>query len=229
MGRIADPAAAYFSAEKESKSIFSLEKTPNGVAQFRQVMSTAALEDAWNWTEEEALAAFLDGRAGMLLADRTAMSVLRASMPEGSWAVLGYPRGIIGSAVFAEEFTGWGVSASTKEAEIAAHFLTYLSNADNNTHFAKMCGTLPIHLEAADMEESLLETDLAVELDMVKRGNWYQYASEPTMYEAYQGYREQANEKLRGFLQGEVSQDELLGFLDDYWNRAYEEEGNLWK
>lgn len=229
VGRIADPAAAYFSAEDERKSIFSLEKTPNGVAQFAQVMKTAALEDAWNWTEKEALAAFLDGRAGMLLAGRDVMPALREAMGDGTWAVLGYPRGIIGSAVFADEFTGWGISAATKEEEIAAHFLTYLSNADNNTHFAKMCGTLPIHLEAADMEVSLLETDLAVELDMVKRGNWYQYASEPVMYRAYEGYREQANERLRGFLRGEVSQDELLSWLDGYWNQAYAEEGNLWK
>ena len=115
------------------------------------------------------------------------------------------------------------------EQEIAAHFLTFLSNADNNTHLSRECGSLPIHLGAAAMEDSLTEGDLAAELTMAASGDRYRYAFEPTMYKAYTGYREEAEEKVSQFARGELSKADLLSYLDDYWNTACAEEGKLWK
>lgn len=229
LGRAADFSAAYFAPGDEGKTIFTLERTAEGVEQFARVMKNAAIPEALDWTQDEAVKAFQEGKASMLLADRSAIAVLEGTMPEGSWAVEAFPRGLTGTAVFSpDSFSGWGIFSGTKEAEIAAHFLTFLSNADNNTHYAKVCGTLPIHLEAADLEESLEEGALAAELSMVERGDWYRYASPPVMYQAYEGCRETVGEKLRGFIRGELSQDELLSFLDDYWSAAYAKEGNLW-
>ncbi len=226
--RLADPGAGYFSVADEGKSIFSTEKASAAADEFTRVVS-AALPEALDWTEEEAVKAFQDGKAGMLLADRSAAESLRASMPEGAWAVEPFPRGLSGTAALSpNSYTGWGISAASKEQEIAAHFLTFLSNADNNTHLAKVCGSLPIHLEAAALEESLMESDLAAELTMAASGDRYRYAFEPIMYEAYEGYRAEAEEKVSQFARGELPKADLLGYLDDYWNAACAEEGKLW-
>lgn len=230
LGRTADFSAAYFAPGDEGKSIFSLERTAEGVEQFGRVMQNAAIPEALDWTQDQAVKAFQEGKAAMLLADRSAIAVFEDTMAEGSWAVEAFPRGLTGTAVFSpDSFSGWGISSAAKEKEIAAHFLTFLSNADNNTHYAKVCGTLPIHLEAADLEETLEEGALAAELNMADRGDWYRYAAPPVMYQAYQGYRETAGEKLREFISGGLSQDELLSFLDEYWNAACAKEGNLWE
>lgn len=229
LGRIADQGAAYFSAADESKTVFSLEKAAEGADEFLRVMQVSALPEAVNWSEEEAVSAFIDGRAGLLVASRSASATLRDSMPEGSWTMAAFPLGRSGSAVFSQEFSGWGVASSTKDLEIAAHFLTFLSNADNNTHYAKVCGVLPIHLEAANMEPSLAEGELSTELEMVSRGTLYQYASQPVMYSAFAGYRDQINEKLRQFVSGELTRDDLLKWLDEYWSAACQKEGKLWK
>ena len=227
--RLADPGAGYFSLADEGKSIFSTDRVSAGTDQFLQVMTTA-LPGSLDWTEEQAIQAFQEGKAGILLADRSAQKVLRETMPEGSWAMEAFPRGLSGTAgLSVKSFVGWGVSAKTKEEEIAVHFLTFLSNADNNTHYAKECGTLPIHAEAAALEESLTEGELAVEVDMASRSDWYRYALPPTMYQAYEGFREQEEEQLRKFVDGELSKDDLLTWLDDYWNTAYEKEGKLWQ
>ena len=109
------------------------------------------------------------------------------------------------------------------------HFLTYLSNGDNNTHLAKACGTVPIHTTAADLEPSLEETGLSVNLLMVRRADWYFYAQEPLMYRAQEGWRETANQALREFLAGEMTQQELLASFDGYWSQARAGEGELWQ
>lgn len=229
LGRIADQSAAYFSAADESESVFSLEKAAEGADEFLRVMQVSALPEALEWTEDEAVAAFVDGRAGLLVAGRSAADVLQASMPEGSWTSSSYPLGRSGSAVFSQKFSGWGVASSAGDEEIAVHFLTFLSNADNNTHYAVTCGVLPIHLDAADMDPSLTEGDLSTEMEMISRGDMYQYASQPVMYAAFSGYRDQANTKLRQYASGELSREDLLAWLDDYWDAACQEEGKLWK
>ncbi len=227
--RLADPGAGYFSVADEGKSIFSTEKAAAAADEFIQVINSA-LPDSLNWTAEEAIKAFQEGKAGLLLADRRAAETLRATMPEGSWAVEPFPRGLSGTAALSpNSYTGWGISSAAKEQEIAAHFLTFLSNADNNTHLAKVCGSLPIHLGAAAMEDSLTEGDLAAELTMAASGDRYRYAFEPTMYQAYEGYGAEAEEKISQFAKGNLSKADLLSYLDEYWNTACAEEGKLWK
>ena len=227
--RLADPGAGYFSIAAEGKSIFSTERASAGADQFLHVM-TNALEGSVDWTTEQAIQAFQEGKAGLLLADRTAQTILRETMPKGTWAMEAFPRGLSGTAGFSpDSFVGWGVSSKAEEEEIAVHFLTFLCNGDNNTHYAKECGTLPIHLEAAALEESLTEGELAIEMEMASRGDWYRYAVPPAMYQAYQGFPEQEEERLHKFIDGELSKEDLLSWLDDYWNAAYDAEGKLWE
>ncbi len=230
VGRMADQAAGYFYPSAQGKqTVFPQEKTAEGADQFLQVMEGAALPESLDGTAEEALEAFIDGRAGMLLADRSAAASLREAMPEGSFEIMGFPRGLSGTAVFSlNSFSGWGVSASAEHVETALHFLAFLSNADNNTHYAKVCGALPIHTEAETLELSLTQGDMETELDMLSFGNWYQYASEPVMYEAWEDCREQTAEKLRQFATGSLSQKDLLSWLDGCWTQVREAEGELW-
>ncbi len=220
-----DTGAAYLVPGENKQTVFSSSQAENGVEQFAQIVKTAALPEALEWTWSQALQAFQDGKAGMLLADSSVGKLLRETMPENSWAAQPVPMGLSGTAVFPmNSFTGWGISAGTEDWESAFHFLTFLSNADNNTHYAKMCGTLPIHLEAEDLESSLGEGDLAVEMDLLQKGGQYRYAAEPTMYSVYQDWRKQADENLRQFAVGKLSQAELLSWMDDFWSAAYSQE-----
>lgn len=227
--RLADPGAGYFSLAEEGKSIFSSDRAKQGAEQFLDIMK-AALPGTMDMTVQEAAKAFQNGEAGLLLAPRSVAKQLRDTMPEGSWEIANVPLGLsVTSAVSAENYVGWGVSTAAKEQEIAVHFLTFLSNADNNTHFAKECDCLPIHLEAAALEESLTEGDMSAEMTMAGKGDQFRYAMPPAMYQAYEGFREQEETRVRQLVSGELSREELLSWLDGYWNEAYQKEGKLWQ
>ena len=228
LGRMKDPAASYFSAVEDHETLFTLDQTADAMEQFTTLIESVVPQEALTWTEDQAVEAFTSGKAIALLAGQDRMEEIAGAMEEGTWDVAAYPRGIAGVAIANLEFTGFGLSASCQNPGNAAHFLTYLSNEDNNTHLAKVSGTVPIHTTAADMEPSLEETGLAVNLLMVRRADWYYYAQEPVMYQAYEGWRDLANDTLREFLSGEKSQQELLEEFDSYWSQALEEEGELW-
>lgn len=217
--RIADLGAAYYQdEEKGGGTLFTLERSKNAVDQFERLMKEAVCPGAENWSGEQALEAFQKGEAGMLLAGRSTAALLRETMPEGSWEALPFPQGLSNvSVAHLDSFTGWGISAQTEEQEIAAHFLTYLSGADNNTHYALACGTAPIHSVAGHLELSLNEGDLAAEMEMASEGSYYRYVGVPLQHKAYAGSREALDNDLRRFLQGELSRDELLNSLDQRW------------
>lgn len=224
-GRMADSSAAYFSGRDPSKSIFTLDQAVNGVAEFLSVMQGVP-EEALSWTEEEAVRAFEQGQAAMLLADQGYWARLQESMGDAV-GVTNYPRGISGTALMTQTYRGWSVVLK-EGMEDAVHFLLYLSNADNNTHYAKECGAFPIHQVATDMKPSLLEGEKSRSFQMLKISEQYQFAFAPRMYGAWEPFREQAYEKLCSSISGELSQEELLSWLDEYWNEAYEQEGQLW-
>lgn len=48
------------------------------------------------------------------------------------------------------------------------------------------------------------------------------------MYEAYATYKSEVDQVYQKYLTDEISVDELIGWLDDFWTEAFEEEGKLW-
>ncbi len=219
--------AAYYLAD--GKTIFSLERTEKAMSLFTSLIKADVPSEALSWTEEEALNAFLEGKTAMLLADRTASQKISQELPENAWGVTGYPSGAMGKAVLSSGFTGWGIPVSGASAETAAHFLFFLSSDDNNTHFAKVMDEMPIHISAPLVDSFFKEPRRKVFVEMATQGEKYKPAAIPARYEAYEGFREEADARIRQTLSGELSEKELLSWLDDYWQKAYEQEGKLWK
>ena len=226
-GRMADAAAAYFAAGDEHVTICTWDMAEQSVKNFRDRINSLAVPETLEWTEEEAVEAFVQGEGAILFASSQAEETLREQMPEGSWAVIGPVQGGSGAAVICDQYVGWGVSAASEEPETAAHFLLFLSNPDNNTHFAKEAGCLPIHVSALEMDDCFLEGDRAGEAYMMEKADWYEYADPPVMYEAYEPWTQRRDQLVRQLLSGEVSPAELLAEMDQYWTQALEDEGDL--
>lgn len=228
-GSMADGSTAYFAASEKHTTIFTLEKAEEGLEQFVRLMERSALPGCEDWTREQAIEAFCDGRAGMLLADRFASDTIADRLPEGAWVMTEMPQGTSSTVVDSGVFSGWGISSACKDPAFVMHFLAFLSNADNNTHYAKVCGTLPVHVDAPDMDETLLDTRRFREIKMRKSTDVFAYAFRPALYQACDGYGELANDRLQEFLRGELSRTELLSWMDQYWTDALNQEGVLWE
>lgn len=229
LGRISDPAAAYLSKVEDHATVFTLDQAKAAADQLQELMEGAVPRESLDWTEDRAVEAFIEGKAIALLAGQDRMGQIASAMDEDAWNVAAYPRGIAGQAVIGLEYTGFGVAASSENQGNAVHFLTYLSNRDNNTHLSAVCGTVPIHTVAAALEPALEASPLAVNLLMVRRADWYYYAQEPVMYQAMDGWRQRADEDLRAYLNGGLSQEQLLDGFAAYWSEALEQEGELWQ
>ncbi len=206
--QLEDPAFGYAAGEG---SVFQLENAAAGAEQFAQMMTDAALPGVLDFTQEQAVDAFVSGKAGLLLAGREAAETLADSMAPDTWAALPVPRGLNGTAVFSGEYTGWGIRAGTQAPEIAEHFLLFLSDSDNNPHYAVTCGTLPIHMDAGNREPALYNSLIATDLGMLEHTNRYQYAQSP--FEA-EPATSAAWEAVRDYAQGGCSTAELLAALD---------------
>ncbi len=233
IGRLLDPGFGYYYPMQEGKgvtTVFRHEKAQDGMDQFARVMKAAVLPEALTDTRDQAVQAFIEGRAGFLLADRSVLPAVAAALPEGSWATREYPLGLAGIGVQSPvSYRGWGIAADAPDKDIVLHFLTTLSNADNNTHYAMTCGTYPLHSTALLLEPDLITGDFSADVAMARKPNLYKYAQEPTLYEAWNDYRAQAGEKLTAFARGELSQEALTDWLDEFWLAAAQQEGALWE
>lgn len=231
LGAMINPAGSYFCAYEGHDTLFSLEQAGTALEQFTQLVEEAMPEDALTWTEDQAVEAFLEGKAATLLASQSQMEKIAASMDEDSWAVSGVPMGSAGVAISGLGFTGFGVASATEHPGNAVHFLTFLSNSDNNTHLAKVSGQVPIHTNAWDLEPSFASEGglLAIHQTIDRRTDLYAFALEPHMYQAFAEYRGLADDVLREYLSGKMNQEDTLDTLDSFWVQALEEEGPFWK
>lgn len=232
-GMMVHPSAAYFmkDAEEEDEitTLFQDEAGKDAATRFQIVMEDLALPGCEGWTVGEAVEAFKKGEAGFLLAESSYYGELAGALPEEALGVAGFPRTDNGLCIGGLDFWGWGIGEKSGQREVAVHFLTYLSNADNSTHMAKTAGTLPLHRDGLLMEPSLLEGDRAAEMDMLKQSTEYQYASRPTMYlEAMEVFPGEYEELLGDFLAGDLGKKELLSALDSFWMEAYDSQPNTW-
>lgn len=229
-GSMLDPAAAYF-AQEEGETLFTQEGAEEVAEQFKATFDNAALAGCAGWTEGQAVAAFKEGEAGVLLANSSYYGELLEALPPGALGTDGFVRDrFSGSAVTAFGFWGWGISAYTQDPGTAVHFLTYLSAADNNTYLSKVTGALPIHSEALEMEPSLADGLRGPEIRMIQLSSERQYALRPTMYQqACGGFAPLYEEMLEGFLDGEQDAASLLAGLDSFWQAVQEEEGYTWQ
>ena len=232
VGRLLDTGFGYYYPVPEGEpqqTVFTQETAAQGAEQFLRLMTRAALPETFSYTEDQALQAFLDGRASFLLAGREAVAAVQEALPEGAWAVRGYPVGMVGvSVVSPYDYRGWGVAADAADRDIVLHFLATLSNADNNTHYAVTCGTFPLHSTSLQLEPDLTSGVFSGEISMARSPEVYFCAQEPLQYRAWADYRPQANEKLRQYLAGDLTQKDLLAWLDSYWMAAFEAEGPRW-
>ena len=93
LGRLGAQGAAYFAAGDEHLTIFTWEMLPEAVENFKEHYQCYTLPQSLEWTEEQAVEAFLNGEAAILFAGSGVGEELAASLPEGSWGTIGPVQG----------------------------------------------------------------------------------------------------------------------------------------
>lgn len=220
-GNIADLPSGYY--QGDGKTVFTLEAAGEAAELTKKVLDLAV--DSGDPMEE-----FISGRVGIYIGTGMDMLKLREQNPGELgpvWNAGGLPKASNGSRIAPlMGWTAWGVNKDTKEPEKAVHFLSYLTNADNNTHMYMELlegGVKPIYRETEAYEPSLLKSCWAGEMGLLNTSG-YRYASAPLMFGEQVGVENPVFKEAFGdFEKGDITAGELLGELDREYSRLMEE------
>ena len=112
--------------------------------------------------------------------------------------------------------------------EEAMEFIKYLSSAEVNTEFAKSYSTIPIHSTAADIDEYFKTGPFAVYMEMAEEPDKYVFAQSPNTYQAYSEWHNSVDQSIQKYLAGSITADDFLSYADEFWTKAYQDEGAKW-
>ncbi len=231
--RIDSGAAAYYMyanrelGEEYGKTIFSTPDAKEALGYYKDLNERLIIDKFEGKGETAAIEAFINGEANFLIAGPQGIKLCEEGMADGEWDVVPYPVEKGGSAV-RDDFRAWGITWNSSNSDVMAHFLRYLCNSDNNTYLARELSFIPVHSDAIELDAYFNDSKFWAFTSMGKRTNAFKYATQPRMYEAYDGFADMANKLYADFLKEKVTADELLKTLDDYWIAAFEEDGKLW-
>ena len=228
MDQLAHPNAAYFLKDGNGATIFTLPEVKEALHFYKDLFKNTCPLDSIAWGFSEMVQGFVGGTTAMLIQDPEVIATCSADMQDDQWALVPFPKGPSGQAVSPNGFAGWGMTSFTAHPAETADFLLFLSNADNNTYFAKSYSTIPIHSTAAAKDVYFSEGRFAMYMQMAEDPDVYCHAAYPQMYEAFATYRTEVDMMYQKYLTDEISDDDLLQWLDEFWTQAYQDEGQKW-
>lgn len=226
--KLAAPTAAYFLKDGNGKTIFSTPEAKQALEFNKKLYKDTAPKDAIAWGFSEMVQGFIGGTTAMIVQDPEVIPTCQQNMKEGEWAVQVLPVGPSGQAVFPNGYAGWGMTSYTQNPDMVAKFILFLSNEENNTHFAKEYSTIPIHTTAPEIDKSFVEGPFSVFVEMGKQPDVFCFGSAPQSYEAFGEYFNTVDQQYQKYYNDQISADEMLSYLDKYWSDAYAKEGQKW-
>ena len=226
--KLADSTAAYFLAGTDGETIFSTPEAKEALEFNKKLYQEISPKDSIAWGFSEMVQGFIGGTTAMIIQDPEVIPTVQENMAEGEWAVQVLPTGPSGQAVFPNGYAGWGMTSYTENPDLVAEFILFLSNEENNTYFAKEYSTIPIHTTAPELDSYFVEGPCSVFVEMGEQPDVYCFGASPQSYEAYGEYFATIDQEYQKYYNDQITADELLAYLDQYWSEAYQEEGQLW-
>ena len=243
LDNIANIGAAYYVKDESSKTIFSLPEAETALNKLKSFYNELGPEAALSMDDQDVVELFMNRRAFMVMADSKALKASEGILEDEDWVV--YPAPLSdpkpsddtetqsGSelGIFSSHYDGWSISSDSDCEEVAAAFLLYLSNADNNTYLSGITGGIPIHSDAIELDDYFSDSHFSGYQLLADRAaiGLYHYVQPPKAYDAFIPYEKMVNERYEAFFKGELDAKALLSELDAYWVKAYETEGQLWE
>jgi|GEM_PF-3445178 len=138
----------------EGNTIFTTEEALEALKLYREMVIGISPTTAKDWTKQEQLQAFVEGKTAMLIQDADAIELLSEKLSEDKWAAAPLPSGASGKVHPVIDVSGWAIAAHSKYQEESWRLIRYLSTAEANNAIAAATGVVPIY--AVDAEYSRL-------------------------------------------------------------------------
>lgn len=244
---LADSYNSYYTIDNDSKTIFTFEQAKEGLKMFKELVSEMmvplpGIGVPGDNSEISIGENFVQGDAPAIISEPSDIYHIEKNMTEtiydelnkeykSIWTEKPLPLGNkTGQSFFMNGFDGWAASNKASDKDTAVDFLLFISDSDNNTNYVKKLGGIPVHSDAKEKDEFFIDTGTDVFITILKRPGTYQFYTPPKNYEAFNDeYIETVNSMYYQYLNDEIDEEDVLSYLDDYWRKAYEDEGQRWK
>ena len=226
---LADPyTGSYFLKDQDGKTIFTTDEAKEALEFYKSLYTDCSPTDSIQWGFSEMVQGFVGGTTGMIIQDPEVIATFSSDMDESEWGITTMPVGPTGQAIFPNSPAGWGLTSYSEHQEEAMEFIKYLSSAEVNTEFAKSYSTIPIHSTAADIDEYFKTGPFAVYMEMAEEPDKYVFAQSPNTYQAYSEWHNSVDQSIQKYLAGSITADDFLSYADEFWAKAYQDEGAKW-
>lgn len=223
-----DANNGFYLKDSDGKTIFTLPEAREALEYHKRLYKEASPSDSLAWAFSEMVQGFVGGTCAFLIQDAEVIATCSADMEEGTWNTAPFPMGPSGEAVFPNGYAGWGMTSFAPNADETAKFLLFLSNAENNTEFAAKHAMVPIHSNASELNDAFSSGYFACYAEMAAQPEHYRFATQPQGYVAFSTFKTEADAMYQKYLTDQITTDEMLEWLDNFWTEAYQTEGKLW-
>lgn len=213
----------------EGGTIFGTEEALASAEQYKKLYEEGSPKDAVAWGFTEMVQGFIGGTTAMLLQDPEVIVSCQEGMEDGTWSIAPMPKGASGQGLVPTGVGGWAITSHTEMPDLAAEFVLFMSEEENNSYFAETYSIIPVHTSAFENSEVFSQPIYDGFEKMMNDAASYPATSAPYQYQAYSVNATQADEYVQNYLMGNVTAEELLGTFDAFWKEALEAEGKLWE
>ena len=218
---------SYRAFAPDGSCIYRNEKAKEVLELYKKIYTDYSSPDAVAWGFTEMVQGFMSGTCAILLQDNDVIESCQSGLDESLWGVGNIPIGPSGYGSQSCGYGGWAMTSSTQYPEETAKWLMYLSSAENNGYFAQQCGLIPIHTTTIEENPYFSEGAFTVFNEMNEL-NYRIINNKGIGYDLTATFDADRDEYIQKYLMGEVEADDLLDYWASQWEKAYEEQGQLW-
>lgn len=200
----------------DGTTIFSDPHAVEAVNLYRKIQTEISPPKSLEWGFNDQVKAFTSGQTAMLIQDSDVIEQLTVKLKEGTWATAPLPSGPDGISHSFIGSAGWGIALQSKHRDEAWSFISFLSSRDNNESFNKTTGAISIYNHELDDDFNTTGPYAPYTL-MANNTDRFKVVKLPNQYVNYSKFLELAANRSQNYIKDEMTDQELLKQLDDFW------------
>ncbi len=196
--------------------------TPEGRAAleaYAQMFRDSVPSDGVSWGFNEQVNAFIAGTTPFLVQDPDTISMVADALDSDQYTVVPMPVGKSGKAYLDYGFAGLGIASTTKHADEAWDFISYMLSSETNAAFCKAYGPLPVNSSTYDNDEYFSQGAYKSWQTSMSTPETYVFVKYPLDSPKYPGWGQVEEQSMQAYLLNQLTTDQLIKQWKDYWNK----------
>ena len=202
---------------KNGTSIFDAPEFLSGLRNYVTLYSDATPSDSINWGFNEQINAFVSGVTPILVQDPDTVPLLDEHLTRDQYTVIPMPTGRSGTIYLDYGYAGYGIPEYARNKDAAWDFIAWLSSYQQNSHFCKAYGALPIHSTSYTADPYFSSGVYQAWQTQMNTPGKYTFVKYPYDSEKFAGWSQIQEQYMQSTLLGRTTPEQAARAWSDYW------------